>query len=330
MAEWPVYKNPQELAQAVDSWRKAYHSQFLVMFSSYWGGFVTDPALWGVPPDDHMVHRGDAVFEAFKCVNGRVYCLEPHLERLKNSALGLELPLPEVFNQTLEIIKKAYELGGVENLLIRINVSRGPGSFTVNPYDSQGSQFYLTTAHLKLPKEETYLKGVTAHTAPFPAQTSFAAIKSCNYLQQVLAKKAALDAGADYPISFDADGLLTEGATENAVAVTKSGELIAPSYKRILKGVTLGRVLAHAQDLVKEGLLKSAGLRDITKEDLEKEAQELFFTATTFDVLPITAWDGRKVGTGEPGPVAKELNKRLHKEINGDNPFTIDLKGGQR
>ncbi|MDR1606949.1 MAG: aminotransferase class IV [Deltaproteobacteria bacterium] len=330
MASWPVYKTPEQLAKAAANWRQQWHSQYLVMFSSYWGGFVTDPALWGVPPDDHMVHRGDAVFEAFKSVEGRVYCLEAHLERLKRSAAGLALTLPPEFDQILDLVREAYFLGGVDDLLIRVNVSRGPGSFTVNPYDAPKSQLYLTTSILKRPAPELYAKGVKAHSAPFPAQTHFATIKSCNYLQQVLAKKAALDAGADYAISFDQKGLLTEGATENALVVTKSGELLAPSYERILKGVTLGRVLAHAQDLVKEGLLKKAGTRDITKEELLSEAQEIFFSGTTFDILGVTSWDGRPVGDGQVGPVVKELTRRLEAEIHSDNPMTTNLKTGPR
>ncbi|MDR1083511.1 MAG: aminotransferase class IV [Deltaproteobacteria bacterium] len=326
MASWPVYANPAEFAQAVPRWRKPWHNQYLVMFSSYWGGFITDPALWGVPPDDHMVHRGDAVFEAFKCVGGRVYCLDLHLERLKKSAQGLELPLPAEMDTVLELITEAWRLGGADDLLIRLNVSRGPGSFTVSPYDAVGSQLYLTTAKLKLSKPEVYEKGVRIQTAPFPAQTVYAGIKSCNYLQQVLAKKAALDAGADYVVSFDQDGLLTEGATENVVVVTKDGQLLAPSYERILKGVTLGRVLAHGLEMVQEGLLKSAGNRDITRAEILKEASEIFLTATTFDVLPVTSWDNQPIGDGRVGPVAKELKNRLEKEIAGQNPFTVDLK----
>ncbi|MDR1578150.1 MAG: aminotransferase class IV [Deltaproteobacteria bacterium] len=330
MTDWPVYRTPEQLAQAVSNWRKQWHSEYLVMFSSYWGGFVTDPALWGVPPDDHMVHRGDAVFEAFKSVNGRVYCLEPHLTRLKNSAQLLELTLPPAFDQAQDIIRQAYQLGGVENLLIRLNVSRGPGSFAVNPYDAPQSQLYLTTSALKRPPAPFYQHGVTAISSPFPAQTYFATIKSCNYLQQVLAKKAAIDAGADYVISFDHQGFLTEGATENAAVITKSGELLAPCYDRILKGVTLGRVLAHAQDLIKTGLLKSASQRNISKEEMIDQAQEIFFTGTTFDLLAVTTWDGKPVGDGQVGPVARELTKRLEAEIHGDNQFTTDLKSGSR
>jgi branched-chain amino acid aminotransferase len=329
MAKWPVFRSPQELAKAADAWRRPWHDQYYVLFSSYYGGFVTDPAMWGVPPDDHMVHRGDAVFEALKCVGGRVYCLEPHLTRLRNSAAGLELALPPELDDLVDILREAYVLGGAEDLLIRLNVSRGPGSFTVNPYDSERSHLYVTTTALKRPAPVKYEKGVRLQTAPFPAQTAMAAIKSCNYLQQALAKKAALDAGADYVVSFDQNGLLTEGATENAVVVTKSGELLAPSYERVLKGVTLGRVLAHAQDLVKEGLLRSAGIRDIAKGEMEREAREILLTATTFDVLAATTWDGRPVGDGLVGPVARELGRRLEKEIREDAAFATDLKAGR-
>ncbi|MDR1395147.1 MAG: aminotransferase class IV [Deltaproteobacteria bacterium] len=325
MASWPVYTTAKEFAEASPLWRKPWHDQYLVMFSSFWGGFVTDPALWGIPPDDHMVHRGDAVFEALKCIGGRIYCLEEHLARLRRSAEGLALPLPPEMDQIQAILTQAYQLAGREDLLIRLNVSRGPGSFTVNPYDAKGSQLYVTLAGLKKTDPRLYEEGIRLHTSPFPAQTLYAGIKSCNYLQQVLAKKAALDAGADYVVSFDQDGFLTEGATENAAVITKDLELWAPSYDKILRGVTLGRVLEHAQELVKEGLLKSAGHRDLTRPEIQAQAQEIFLTATTFDILPVSSWDGRPVGGGRPGRLAAELRRRLVSEIQAAGPHTFSL-----
>jgi branched-chain amino acid aminotransferase len=297
----------------------------MVMFSSYLGGFITDPALWSVPPDDHMVHRGDGVFEAFKIVNGRIYCLDAHLARLKASAAAIDLTLPPEFEQIVDIVGEAFFLGQASDVLVRVNVSRGPGSFTVNPYEAQRAELYVTTTLLRRPSDYVYAQGVKAWTAPFPAQTAFAHIKSFNYLPQVLAKKAALDQGADYVISFDENDLLTEGATENALVVTQDQELLAPSYERVLKGVTLGRVLAHAQDLVKDGRLKWAGLRDISRQKIEKEAQELFLTASTFDVLAVTNWNGQPVGDGKVGPIVQELTRRLNDEIHSDNPFTLNL-----
>jgi branched-chain amino acid aminotransferase len=297
------------------------------MYSSVWQAFSTDPELWGIPPDDHMAHRGDGVFESFKCVGGRAYCLDEHLERLKASASALGIGLPPDFGDVLAILKAAWRLGGEDDFVCRICVSRGPGSFTVNPYDAAGPEFYLVTLRLTRPAPEVYERGVRIRTAPFPAKSEFAGIKSCDYLHNVLVKKFAKDTGADYAVSFDADGFLTEGPTENIAVVTRGGELLAPSWDRILKGVTLSRVLDRAGELVASGRLKAVANRDVGREELWDVMEEAFLTTTSFDVLPVTEWDGRPVGSGRPGPVARELLGLMAEEYSADGPHTTWLKG---
>jgi branched-chain amino acid aminotransferase len=197
----------------------------------------------------------------------------------------------------------------------------------VNPYDSTGPEFYLVTLRLNRPSPEVYGKGVTVRSAPFPAKSEFAGIKSCDYLHNVLVKKFARDTGADYAVSFDSEGFLTEGPTENIVIVTKSGELLAPSWQRILKGVTLSRVLDRAQELVRDGKLRAAGNEDVSRDRLWDVMGEAFLTTTSFDVLPVTEWDGKPVGSGKPGPVAVELLRLISSEYAQDGPFTTWLKG---
>jgi branched-chain amino acid aminotransferase len=324
-AVWPVY-TPEELLRQRLSSRRPWHDEYLTMFSSLWGGFCTEPTLWGVPPDDHMVHRGDAVFESIKCVNGRVWCLDEHLDRLVSSAAGLELTLPPEFAQIKDLLRQALVLGGQPDFTARLSVSRGPGSFTVNPYDAKGSQLYLTTSKLHRPAPELYARGARLATSPFPARSELSAVKSCDYLLNALAKKAAIDAGADYVVSFDREGFLTEGATENVAVVTRGGELIAPSFARILKGVTLTRAMAKGQELVEEGLLQAVLNRDLTRAEVEAEAAEIFLTTTSFNVLGVSLWDGRPVGDGRPGPVTREILKRLELEINGEGPYVFPLR----
>ncbi|MDR3155121.1 MAG: aminotransferase class IV [Deltaproteobacteria bacterium] len=316
----------ENFAAVSRSWRRDYHRDYLVMYSSVWGAFCAEPGLWGLPPDDHMAHRGDGVFESFKCVGGRAYCLEEHLTRLRASASALGIALPRDFAETLPLLRQAYRLGGEEDFVCRICVSRGPGSFTVNPYDSAGPEYYLVTLKLSRPAPEAYERGVRLVTAPFPAKSEFAGIKSCDYLHNVLVKKHARDSGADYAVSFDSEGFLTEGPTENIVVVTRSGDLAVPSWKRILKGVTLSRVLDNARSLVARGMLKSAGNLDVARDRLWDVMEEAFLTTTSFDVMPVTEWDGRPVGTGSPGPVARELLRLTAAEYASDGPYTTRLR----
>ncbi|MDR2613041.1 MAG: aminotransferase class IV [Deltaproteobacteria bacterium] len=316
---------PENFIEHSRAWRRDHHRNYFVMYSSVWRAFSTSPELWALPPDDHMTHRGDGVFEAFKCVGGRAYCLNEHLERLRESADALGIALPPDYAETLPLLRQAYRLGGSADFMGRICVSRGPGSFTVNPYDSAGPEYYFVTIRLPRPSPEAYARGAAVRTTPFPAQGEFAGIKSCNYLHNVLVKKFARDSGADYAVSFDAEGFLAEASSENVVLVTRAGELVCPPWKRVLKGVTLTRALAIAEGLVSRGTLKSAGNRDISREELWDVMAEAFLTTTSLDVMPITSWDGRPVGDGRPGPVARELRELIIAEYSADGPFATRL-----
>jgi branched-chain amino acid aminotransferase len=234
--------------------------------------------------------------------------------------------MPPEFENFQDILSQAYRLGGQEDFTARLTVSRGPGSFSVNPYDSiGGSQLYLITTKLKRPAPQAYLNGVSLATAPFPAKSEYAGIKTCDYLHNVLAKKSALDKGADYVVSFDQEGFLTEGATENVAIVTKDGHMRVPSFSRILKGVTLMRVMALAEALVEKGLLKSVMSSDLTEKEAKSQAAEVILTTTSFDVLAVSRWDGQPVGSGAAGPVARELLGLIEAEINGNGPYVTNL-----
>ncbi|MDR2455803.1 MAG: aminotransferase class IV [Deltaproteobacteria bacterium] len=322
-----LYPNltPEELFRVLAAGRRPWHDNYLAMFSSLWGGFSLYPELWGVPPDDHMVHRGDAVFEFFKVVQGQAYCLPEHLERLSRSAEGMGIDPPPLLGKLMDILKKAHKLGGHQDYSVRLTISRGPGSFSVNPYECQGTQLYLVTMRLKKPSSDTYVKGIRLMTTPFPAKTIFSGLKTCDYLHNLLAKKAAMDAGGDYAVSFDPDGFLAEGATENVLVVTKDRELIAPPLERILKGVTMMRVMDLAKSLVADGTLKAVVHRDILKNDLRALASEILLTSTSFDVLGVSHWDGDPVGEGRTGPVTKALSKLIDEEIHSGGEHSVSL-----
>jgi branched-chain amino acid aminotransferase len=323
---WPSF-TPSQLINVQLTNKQSWHDNYYVMFSTIWGGYCTDPALWGIPPDDHMAHRGDAVFETFKCVNGKAYGFNEHLERLSVSAKALSITVPLSNEKIFEVLRGAYRLGGHQDFTVRLTVSRGPGSFSVNPYEAiGGSQLYLITTKLKRPSPEVYDQGVKLATDPFPAKSEYAGIKSCDYLHNVFAKKNAIDRGADYVVSFDKDGFMTEGATENVAVITKTSQLIVPQFSRILKGVTLVRVMELAQKLVDQGLLKSVGHGDLTEQEAKNQAAEIFLTTTSFDVLGVSQWDGEPVGLGRTGPITKELFKLIDDDIHDiTSPYLTPL-----
>jgi branched-chain amino acid aminotransferase len=298
---------------------KPYHQDYLAMYSSVLGGVVTHPFLMTVPLDDHIVHRGDGIFEAFKCVNGNIYNLQGHLERLASSARAVYLELPATPEQITDLVVGTIRIAGARDCLIRLFVSRGPGGFTTNPYECPASQLYIVICRPSVYPEEQYKQGVALKSSNIPIKKSyFANIKSCNYLPNVLMKKEAVDAGVQYTISTDENGFLGEGSTENIGFVTQDLVLKFPRFARILKGTTVTRAAELAQSLVEEGKLKKVIFEDLTLNEVYTAAEILLF-GTTFDILAATVFDGHHIGTGSPGRVYQLLHELLEQDINSNS-----------
>jgi branched-chain amino acid aminotransferase len=285
------------------------------MYSSVLGGVVTHPFLMTVPLDDHMVHRGDGVFEAFKCVNGNIYNLENHLERLERSARGVYLRLPATQKKITDLVVGTIRIAGVRDCLIRLFVSRGPGGFTTNPYECPSSQLYIVVCRPSVLAEEQRKQGVAIKSSHIPTKRSyFANIKSCNYLPNVLMKKEAVDAGVQYTVSMDENGFLGEGSTENIGLVTQNLVLKFPRFSRILKGTTVTRAAELSRSLVGAGELKQVIFDDLTLNEAYTAAEILLF-GTTFDILPAVEFDGHPIGSGSPGHIYQLLHELLERDI---------------
>ncbi len=295
---------------------RPWKENYLAMYSSLFQGFTTDPDLMFIPIDDHVAHRGDGVFEVMRCVNGKVYKLKEHLERLERSAKRISLSLPKEYGRIEEIIEKLIELSKEKDLIIRILVSRGPGSFSVNPYDCPESYLYVNSIRYKSPPKRYYEKGVILVTSHIPMKSSFFAnIKSCNYLPNMLMRMEAIQEGADFSVALDEEGYLAEGATENIAVLGRDDILRFPKFKKTLEGITAKQVFEFAKRLVNEGILRDVTFSDIPKEDAY-EAKEIFLTGTTIDIVPVVEYDGHKIGDGKPGPIFKRLLDMLRKDMN--------------
>lgn len=292
-----------------------YRKTYYAMYSSVFGGIVTHPNLMLVPVDDHLVHRGDGVFETCKCVQGGIYNLPAHLERLQHSAQGIELSMPWSSDDLRQIIVETVRAGGHRDCLLRLLVSRGPGSLGVNPYDCPEPALYVIASEYKRPFMEQHPGGARVKSSRYPVKPGgFARIKSANYLVNVLMKKEAVDAGVDFVVAFDEDGYLAEGATENAGIVTRERVLQVPRPDRILVGTTMLRVMELAQTLIRSGELVSIEHTDIPPESVKNAAEVLIF-GTTPDVTAVTEFDGRAVGDGRPGPIWARLAALLRDDI---------------
>ena len=312
--EFPVY-SAADLAGRSREFSRSWHENYLAMYSSLWRGIVTDPVLMTVPVDDHLVHRADGVFDAFKCVGGKAYCLDRHLERLKRSASSIEIGLPAEYSHIGEIIRAVVRAGAEGDVIVRIIISRGPGSFSTNPFDCPASHLYVIVHRLKPPPPETFEQGVDIISAEVPVKPPFfAQVKSCDYLVNVMIKKAAKEAGVDYAVTWDENGFLAEGSTENIILVSPDGELLVPGFDRILRGITLTRVMELAEGLVSDGHLKTVKTAPIDRSTAEK-CVEAMLCGTSLDVLSVKKWDGRTIGQGRPGPVALKLNEAMRLDL---------------
>ncbi len=288
---------------------------YLAMYSNWLGGIVTQPWLMSVPIDDHLVHRGDGVFEATKCEAGRIYLFERHLDRLERSAASIHLQLPISREELTGLARAVIRAGGQRDCMLRIYLSRGPGGFTTNPFECPEPGLYLMVGYIHPLPPETYANGVQVGISRVPGKSGFfASVKSCNYLPNVLLKREAVQQGWDFAVCLDTEGYLAEGSTENIGLVSPDGCLLLPLPGNILEGTTVRRATELAAGLVAEGLLAGSERRALTVSDL-KAAKEVMLFGTTLDVLPVSTIDGRAVDGGQPGPVAVELRRRLRDDI---------------
>ncbi len=317
MNEIPILK-PEDFARWGTAWRKSAPAVYYAMYSSLFGGIVMDPALMLIPLDDHMAHRGDGVFETFKCVQGSLYNLAAHLDRLLGSARQIALALPMSRNELVHAILQTVRAGGHQDCLVRLFVSRGPGSLGISPYDCPHSALYIAAYELKPPFMEQHPGGAKVKTSSIPARNApFSNIKSVNYLPNVLMKKEAADAGVDFVACFDEAGYLAEGATENIGLVARDGWLCVPKPAHILAGTTMLRALELAKQLVQKGALAGIRTGDMARAQLEEAAEILVF-GTTPDVTAVTEFDGQPVSQGQPGPIQQALNALLVADIHSN------------
>lgn len=289
------------------------------MYSSVTDCIVTDASLMLVPVDDHMVHRGDGVFESFKCLDGAIYNLGAHLDRLQRSCsqVGLALPMPP--EEMADVVAQTVRAGGRRDALIRLLVSRGPGTMGINPYQCLGPELYVVVYEAGDGKIDRLPDGVSAAVSRIPVKPGiFATVKTCNYLPNVLMKKEAVDMGVDFTVSLDEHRNLAEGATENIGIVTLGKELFMPPPDRVLAGTTARRAMEFALQLKADRVLANAEFRPITM-GMVRSAAEMHIYGTTPNITPVIRFDGQPVGKGVPGPVAKRLFEMLREEMIPDS-----------
>ena len=290
----------------------------LAFYSSYLGGITTEPAFMVVPVDDHLVHRGDGVFETLKCAGGGIYQLGPHLDRLFRSAEAIGLTPPVDRNGVEAAVLATVRAGGLRDCLVRVLLSRGPGGFGVDPAESREPGLVVVTYPAQKPFMERNPGGARVGISTIPCKPSFlAVIKTCNYLPNALMKAEANRRGLHFVVSLDTDGSLTESFTENLFILTRDLRLVVPQDTQMLSGTTLQRALELARPFVGAGGLKGIESARLRPEDVWG-AREVLIAGTTAHLTAVVEFEGRPIGDGKPGPWHARLSPLLDADIAGN------------
>jgi 4-amino-4-deoxychorismate lyase len=298
--------------------------KYWAFYSSQLGGIVTDPALMVVPFDDHMVHRGHGIFDTAAIEAGKIYDLEAHLDRFIRSAHNSKLKLP-ARDEMRDIIVRTAAASGKREASIRYWASAGPGSLGLAPAaGAEPGFFVMISAGLGYP-ETWYTQGLRMMTTTYPIKPPlYAVTKSVNYLPNVLMQMEAQERGVDNGIFIDAAGNVGESSNMNVAFITDDGMLKHPKFDHILSGCTSLRLLELAIRLQTTGVLKGVQVCDIPVAEA-RAAREMLLIGSSVKVAPIVEWDGKPIGDGKPGPIARALRDLLQNDMRSATDRLIDI-----
>jgi branched-chain amino acid aminotransferase len=256
---------------------------------------------------DHGVLYGDGVFEGIRFYNGRVFKLKEHVDRLFASAQAILLTVPMTKDEVIEATLKTCRLNKLKDGYIRLVVTRGVGYLGLSPYKCKKASVFIIAATIELYPEAVYrngLKVATTGTMRTPSNVLSPAVKSLNYLNNIMAKVEAIQAGAEEGLMLNGQGNVAECTGDN-VFIIKHGALITPPISAgALDGITRRAVMSLA---VEAGL--PVREENLTRYDIYT-ADECFLTGTAAEVVPVAQLDGRPIGATRPGPVTLDLMRR--------------------
>ena len=260
---------------------------------------------------DHGLLYGDGVFEGIRAYNGVVFKLKEHIDRLYRSARTIMLKIPMAKSEIMKAVLETLKKNDLKDAYIRLVVTRGIGDLGLDPRKCpKPTVFIITEPMLQLHAPEVKERGVTTTITWVkrdPVDATTHEIKSLNYLNSILGKIEANNAGVDEAICLDKTGFVCEGVGEN-IFIVKEGKIFTPPISSgALHGITRTVVMKLA-----ERLGYTVIERNITPNELFN-ADEVFFTGTAAEVTPIREINKRIIGNGKLGPVTKRLMKEFDK-----------------
>ena len=253
---------------------------------------------------DHGFLYGDGVFEGIRVYDGNVFQLKEHLDRLYESARSIALEIPLETEQLTRATLDTVAANGKRDVYIRLVVSRGPGDLGIDPAKCSRPTVVIIVATIALYPPELYARGialVTTSVRQIPLQCLDPRIKSLNYLNNIMAKIEAKQAGAMEGVMLNCQGRVAECTADNIFIVKNGGLRTPPLLEGALGGITRGAVIDLARNAGIECLETRMGLHDLYNAD------ECFLTGTGAEVMPVSSVDGRRIGPGRPGETTQRL-----------------------
>jgi branched-chain amino acid aminotransferase len=259
---------------------------------------------------DHGLLYGDGVFEGIRSYHGVVFKLKEHIDRLFESAHTLMLEVPLSKEGLERAILETLKINQLKDAYIRLVVTRGVGDLGLDPRKCQKATVFIIADKIALYPKEYYEKGLEIATVPTVRNHPEALnpqLKTLNYLNNILAKIEATNAGFDEAILLNAQGYVTECTGENIFIVKDQTIVTPPPYVGILKGITRQVVMDLAATMgldVREEVF--------TRHDLYI-ADEVFLTGTAAEIVPVVKIDNRAIGTRKPGKMTLKLMTEFRK-----------------
>jgi branched-chain amino acid aminotransferase len=257
---------------------------------------------------DHGLLYGDGIFEGIRFYNGRVFRLEQHIRRLYDCARAILLKIPLTPEEMIAATCATVKANGLRDGYIRLVITRGVGPMGLSPFKCPTPSVIIIADAISLYSEESYRTGLTMATVATrrPSHDILSPqVKSLNYLNNIMAKVEALQAGAEEGLMLNDVGLVAECTGDNIFIVRDGAISTPPLTAGALDGITRGTVFDIAQELgipIRE--------RDFSRHDVFI-ADECFLTGTAAEVIAAVKLDGREIASGKPGAITQQIIARF-------------------
>lgn len=276
-------------------------------------GRIVPAAQARVPVLDHGLLYGDGVFEGIRFYRRRAFRLRAHLERLADSARAIALSLPLALDELAAAVDSLIAACALDDGYLRLVVTRGVGPLGLDPRGCAMPAVFIVADRLSLVGDTVRERGarvIVAATRRLAPDGLDPRIKSLNYLNHILARLEANQAGADEAILLNSQGRVAEGTADNVFVVHHGRLLTPPVTDGALAGITRAAIMALAGEAGIPVVEASLAPYDLYTSD------EVFLTGTGAELIPVASVDGRCMGAC-PGPVYLDLSRRFRALVEG-------------